>query len=152
MNELFNLKIFTDVHCIIFLRTKLRNGQWKPKSTTHWGLYTFNFRSKTVNWFPLISNLWINLQSHHRTSHRCLIGFRSRECEGHLMASMPSSYRNCLHTMATWSRAFFLHQEEPRAHLKVWQSLWGFHPNSSQRTVGNDMEDFATRAGQYVLK
>ena len=47
------------------------------------------------------------------TSHRCSIGSRSGEHEGRSMASMPSSSRNCLHTLATWGRALCCTRRNP---------------------------------------
>ena len=65
----------------------------------------------------------------HITSNRCYLGFRSEEREDQSMASMPSSSRNCRHTLVSrvcrhcpapggthCTRRNPLHQEEPRAH------------------------------------
>lgn len=55
------------------------------------------------HWAPgqsvmVLGGIWL---TDNITSHRCSIGFRSGDWESQSMASMPSSSRNCLHTLAT---------------------------------------------------
>ena len=50
-------------------------------------------------WYLAASDTW------YITYHRCLVGFRSGECEGQSMASMPWSSRIRLHPLGTWGHA-----------------------------------------------
>ena len=69
--------------------------------------------------------------------HRYSIGFRSGEQIGQSLASVPSSSRNCLHTLSTWGWALSCRTgitRDPLHQHKVWQSLWGFHPSTWQQS------------------
>lgn len=63
-------------------------------------------------------------QIHNIMSQRCSIGFRSGERGSQSVVSIPSSSRNCLHSMS----GIVVHQEESRTHCdsvgseKDWQS------------------------------
>ncbi len=48
-----------------------------------------------------------------RMSQRCSIGFRSGKRGGHSMVLIPSSSRNCLHTLATWGWALSCTRRNP---------------------------------------
>ena len=91
----------------------------------------------------LLHSLWqylAVLMHQYITSHRCSIGFRSREHEGQSMASMPPSSRDCLHTLATGGTRGPLHQRRSDNLSEDFILV----PNSSQGTVGYDMEVCAT--------
>lgn len=66
----------------------------------------------------ILNRLWWCQRHWYIMSHvqcpRCTVGFKSGEHEGQLVASMPLSPRNCLHTHIR--SGVVLHQEEPRAH------------------------------------
>ena len=56
---------------------------------------------------------WWQLDALYITSHRCSNVFRSKEWESQSMSPMPSSSRNCRHTLATWGQALSCTRRKP---------------------------------------
>lgn len=72
-------------------------GNWKGAS-----LQTYHILDTTCSNFSrtVCGGTWQHWLHQYTMSHKCSIGFRSGEREGQSMPSMPSSSRNCLHTLA----------------------------------------------------
>ena len=87
-----------------------------------WGISSQTWIRASLSSWTVCVRTWRCRMHQYITSNRCFIGCRSGQLEGQSMASMPSSSRNSIHTLATWGRALSLHQR------KVWESLWGFPP------------------------
>ena len=98
-------------------------------------------RASVSSW-TVCGSIWQRQVHWYVRSHRWSIGFRSGEQEGQSVASVPSSSRNCLYTLATESPAVSLHQEERRAYCTNVSS--GSQPDCH---IGYDKEFCAALQG-----
>ena len=69
-------------------------------------------RTSASSW-TVCGGAWWHRTHWYIVSNRCSAGFRSGEQGGQSMASIPSSFRNGLHTPATWGRALSCTRRNP---------------------------------------
>ncbi len=78
-----------------------------------WGISSQIWTRASLSSWTVLGATWRHRMDRNIMSQRCSIGFRSGERGGHSMVSIPSSFRNYLHTLTTWDRALSCTRRNP---------------------------------------
>ena len=78
-----------------------------------WGISSQTWIRASMSSWTVCGTTWQRRMHRYITSQRFSTGFKSGDREGQSMALMPSSFRNCLHTQATWGQALSCTRRNP---------------------------------------